>query len=175
MEKCSITGHRPKYFGFNYDENTQGFRDLQCSIEKLLRYLIKHNITVFYVGMALGSDIWSAEILLKLKSEFKNIKVNAVIPCKTQSERWSYSQKLRYDYIISHCEEVIYISDNYTNDCMLKRNDYLVKSCDVLMSIWNGDLNTGTGYTVQKAREKLLPNFVIQLPSYAVKKFLYKI
>ena len=48
---------------------------------------------------------------------------------------------------------MVYVSREYTSNCMLKRNHYLVDHSGVLLAVYNGAQRSGTGATVNYARK----------------------
>ena len=44
------------------------------------------------------------------------------------------------------------LQTHYSNDCMMKRNKYMVDKSDFVIAVWNGDAS-GTGNTVRYAKE----------------------
>lgn len=155
MEKsCAFTGHRPKRFSFGYDEGGLAFQKLNSVLIGEIRKLVKMGVTTFYTGMALGVDQWAALNVLHLKDEYP-VRLVAVRPCEEQANNWSTEQRYRYyDEILKHVDETILIQKPYTPDCMFKRNRYLVDHAAYLLAVHDGGARSGTGYTVQYAREQ---------------------
>ena len=57
-------------------------------LKKMLKKLIvqkiqEENTTAFLSGMALGTDMFAAEIVMELKEKFREITLTAVLPCRT--------------------------------------------------------------------------------------------
>ena len=79
MAVCMFTGHRPKGLPFGYNE-----KDCRCKkLKKMLKKLIvqkiqEENTSAFLSGMALGTDMFAAEIILELKRKFRDITLTAV-------------------------------------------------------------------------------------------------
>ena len=63
------------------------------------------------------------------------------------------SEQKRYRSILRQAEEVIYVNREYTSDCMLARNRYLVEHSSVLLAVYNGAYRSGTGMTVRYATQ----------------------
>jgi hypothetical protein len=53
-------------------------------------------------------------------------------------------------------DEVITISDSFSNFAYLKRNDYMISHSSQLIAYWDEISLGGTSYTVRKAYEKKL-------------------
>lgn len=151
---CTFTGHRPSSYSFGYDEENYDCLNLKAILVKQIGALIGNGVKTFLTGMALGADIWCAEIVLKFKEAYPDIRLIAVIPCETQADRWSVEQRERYFNILAKCDETVYISRHYTNDCMFRRNRWLIDHSSFVIAVYNGSPKGGTAYTVEYARRK---------------------
>ena len=110
-------------------------------------------VTHFITGMALGVDMYAAEIVLDLKSKYPHITLESAIPCETQAIKWSVASRERYYNIAAKCDKETMLQREYTPDCMDKRNRYMVDHADYILAVWNG-CPSGTGNTVRYAHKK---------------------
>lgn len=124
--------------------------DLKNRIYRQVEKLYEHGAVDFYTGMALGVDMWCAEAVLRLREIHPEIRLNAVIPCRGQENRWSAREQQRYQQILAQCSKVMCLSESYTKDCMMKRNRALVELCDLLVAVFDGKPG-GTKFTVDYA------------------------
>lgn len=152
MYKVSFTGYRPEKLPF-YSEDDPLCLELKARLNKEIKRLILDGAGEFHTGMAQGVDIWAAEEVLKLREEFTEIKLNAVIPCPEQADRWSDESRARYQRILRQCDKRITISPHYDKNCMKKRNYALVDLCDILVAVFDGKKG-GTMQTVNYAKSK---------------------
>lgn len=81
MKTLCFTGHRPNKFSFKYDESHPDCIKIKNLFKEKTEKAILRGCELFVVGMAIGVDIWSAEILLELKKTYPHIKLEAAIPC----------------------------------------------------------------------------------------------
>lgn len=151
---CAFTGHRPALYSFGYDEESYQCLKLKAIMAAQVAALIQNGVTTFLSGMALGADMWGAEIVLSHKERHPEIKLIAVLPCETQADRWSVEQRDRYFDILAKCDETVYISRHYTSSCMFKRNRWLIDHAGFVLAVYNGNQKGGTAYTVRYAFEK---------------------
>lgn len=149
MYRVSFTGYRPSKLGF-FGEDDPMCVDLKNRIAAKIAELCDRGASQFYTGMALGVDTWCAEAVLELKKTRRDITLTAVIPCRTQAEKWGEEEKRRYRDILRRCDRVICVCEQYTSDCMHKRNRALVELCDILLAVYDGK-SGGTKYTVDYA------------------------
>ncbi|MCH5207289.1 MAG: DUF1273 family protein [Oscillospiraceae bacterium] len=152
MYSVSFTGHRPEKLPY-FSEDDPMFIDMKQRLKAQIEKLIDEGADGFFSGMARGVDIWSAEIIIELKSKYPGLKLTAVIPCRTQTSNWDEDSVIRYNNILKQCDKAIYISDEYNKTCMLKRDRALVDMCDVLVAVFDGTKG-GTKYTVDYAEKK---------------------
>lgn len=147
MESVCFTGHRAVKI-----TNT-----LKIKLFSTLETLIKNGAVNFYNGGALGWDMLCAETILSLKSFYPHIELRLVLPCleQEQSQNWNSFQKERYQNIVNAADNIEFISQHYTNDCMKKRNARLVELSDCCVSYFNEkDYASGTGQTIRMAKSK---------------------
>ena len=138
---ASFSGHRVLGKDFDLDR-----------VKSSVLGLIKDGYDTFLVGMAIGFDTECFKVLLDLKKEF-SIKIIACIPCLNQAERFNCKQKEEYEYLLNLADDKIVISREYTNDCMKRRNKFLVEYSSVLISYLRHD-KSGTSSTVNYALKR---------------------
>ena len=49
-------------------------------------------------------------------------------------------------------DKVTFVSEEYSSDCMLKRNRYMVDKSELVIAVFNGTKSGGTWYTINYAR-----------------------
>lgn len=115
---CCFSGHRtlPK----------DKLSDISACLEQIIIEYINEGYRYFGTGGALGFDTLAAETILKLKNKYPFIKLILVLPCLSQTKGWKKTDIERYNYIKTQADKIVYISKDYTSDCMFKRNRHLV-------------------------------------------------
>ena len=158
---CAFTGHRPQNlpFGFNEeDKRCVWLKEILRS--KITRLIVEERISHFISGMAIGIDMYAAEIVLSLKKDCPGITLEGVIPCTSQADKWPEQLQKRYADIFSKCDKTTYIQKNYTFNCMYKRNKYMVDQADIILAVWDGSRG-GTANTVKYALSQNKPVQII--------------
>jgi predicted Rossmann fold nucleotide-binding protein DprA/Smf involved in DNA uptake len=115
-----------------------------------------YNILHIISGMAIGIDMICAELVLELKDSYQDSTLEAAIPNREQDLLWSQKYRDRYARILERCDSIHSVSEEYTDDCMEQRNEYMADKCDLLLAVWNGKPG-GTGNTVRYAEKKKKP------------------
>jgi uncharacterized phage-like protein YoqJ len=97
---CAFIGQDQSCFTFGFDEENQKCADLKLAMLNEISQLIEDGVTEFLSGMALGVDIWGAEIVLTLRNQGKPVRLVCVLPSEEQANRWSVSERNRYFTIL---------------------------------------------------------------------------
>ena len=91
--RCCFTGHRP--------EKLKQPEEFVCAaLEKEIRTAIADGFTAFISGMARGTDIWAAEIVLRLRDEGQPIKLVCASPYEGVDRGWKREWRERYQHVI---------------------------------------------------------------------------
>lgn len=151
-ETATITGHRPKFLPWGYNEDKQSCKNFKKEVAKIFNKLIDNKITTFLTGMAEGFDMIGTEILLELRKK-SEIKIIAIVPCINQEIKWNSFQQRRYWHLLSQCDDVIILTRTYYNGCMNDRNKYMINNSSICIACYNGK-SSGTENTVKYAKEK---------------------
>jgi len=163
MEKavtCTFTGHRENKLPWRGDESDPRCVRLKEQIYDAAEAVYEGGIRHYICGMATGCDMYFGEAVLRLREEHPEITLEAAIPCEGQSARWSPELRRRYDRIVRECDYQTVVGREYTPDCMLRRNRYMVDASAVLIAAYNGSPG-GTRSTLLYAMRQGLS--VIQL------------
>lgn len=140
---CCFTGHRIIPQG--------EYKGVSIRLEGIVRELISQGIIYYGAGGALGFDTLAAKCILKLRKEFPYIRLILVLPCLSQADRWSKTDRRVYDIIKAQADKVVYTSKEYTSECMHIRNRHLV-NCSGTCVCYLTQSKGGTFYTVDYAK-----------------------
>ena len=81
------------------------------------------------------------------------MELGAVVPFAGQPESFSDADKRRYADVLTAADRTVVLADSYSRGCYYRRNDYLVDHA-VRVVAWYIRRNSGTGYTVRRARHQ---------------------
>ena len=148
---CCFTGHRrlPK----------EKIEHILICLNQEVDNLISQGVTDFISGGALGFDQIAASLIVAKKEKgIYNVRLIFALPCRNQDEPWDAEQKRLYHSLLDEADEIIYVSEEYTDGCMKKRNRYMVDRAGYC--ICAQICPTGrTAQTVKYARKKGLRIF----------------
>lgn len=162
---CCFTGHRPLKFPWGYDEEWEDCVKLKLKLACEIEAMRQKGVTNFISGMAIGVDMWAAEIVLDLKRAYPQdtIELIAAIPFEGQANKWSVEYRERYFDILAQADQEFTFQEHYTKSCMHERNRFMVDNSAYMIAVFNGDKG-GTANTLHYAESKGL-NIVIINPN----------
>ena len=158
---CCFTGHRVQKLPWGPRETDPRCAALRIRMFDRLEELYDRGIRHFICGMAQGSDMLFCEEVLKLRDDKPGVTLEAALPCPQQSERWPEAYRTRYEDLVARCDYVTCVSGEYTEQCMRRRNEYMVDHSCVLLAVYSGSYG-GTMQTVNYARRSGLEVIVLE-------------
>ncbi len=180
---CSVTGHRPMGFPWDYkDKKCSAHKDYLQTMENLItKYITEKGYNYFIAGGAIGVDTDFAETVLRLRdTKFPHIKLEIAVPCENQELKWNEADKKKYHKILDRADFVNVLSKGYTRFCMQKRNEYMVNKSSMVFAFWNGEKKGGTWNTIHYMERKKHDFELIRLEGFtdevkSVEAFLYSL
>ncbi len=147
---CCFTGHRPESLYKNADDG-----EVYNRILKAVENAVLDGYTIFLCGGCRGGDFLFADAVLYARTKYPQIKLCFVLPCRDQASEWSRTDRDDYSRLLDSADDIVCLSEKYTNSCMQKRNRYMVDHSTLLIAAYNGT-SGGTEYTYNYANKRHL-------------------
>ena len=118
MRTCCFSGHRhlPQ----------ENLKSIITRLNDAIDNLIKQGVTDFISGGALGFDQIAASLILAKQEMGLPVRLILALPCQNQDALWNAEQRRLYHYLLGAADDICYISEQYSDNCMKKRNRYMV-------------------------------------------------
>ena len=153
-----ITGHRIHRVYEKHKDDI--IAQIDCELHELMD-AYDNNIEII-TGMALGPDVWFAELGLKY-----GLPVHAYIPFKGQEKFWTREEQAHYRSILHRAEKVIVVSDTPSKKAYLQRNTEMMKAAKHCIAIYDKNrIRSGTGHVVNNITKYGLSLYLIDLGEY---------
>lgn len=153
LHRCCFTGHRP-------EKLRRSEKEVRADLEYEIRKAVCDGLNVFISGMARGTDIAAAEIVLQLREEGYPVRLICASPYPGFENNWSRAWRTRYEAVIAKADLVRYIRPQYSKGCFQIRNEWLVNHSARVIAVFNGQ-PSGTKNTIDYALRKGIP--VVQI------------
>lgn len=156
---CAVTGHRPSRFKFKYSEDYSLCKKIKRAMFNQFKKLYdEQGVRRYYVGGALGVDMWAGELILRLKEQpgYGDIELIVVLPFEGHDAKWDERSKRRMDFLLRMCSDCVIVGKENCRESYIKRNCYMVDHADYLVAVYDNERNSrsGTVQFVKYARKK---------------------
>lgn len=154
-----VTGHRPQDLT---EHQIEFSKRALLGIGKQLKR--DHGTVEAISGMALGSDIWWAQIALKI-----GLDLAAYIPFETQKSRWSQTDQQLWTNLRSRAVREIVCGDSFAYKWLFVRNDRMIADSDLAIAVFDPTRTTGGTYdSVRKIRKLGKPMILVNIDDLEV-------
>lgn len=129
LYSCAITSQRPTRFKFKYQEYMTSCKRLKKRLHDVFAELYRRGVRRFYVGGALGVDLWAGEILLEMRrqEEYRELEIVLVYPFPGHDERWDPKSRERLRHLKENCDQFVMGSKIVGAQGYRERTAYMVE------------------------------------------------
>lgn len=152
-KRVAFTGYRPQKMPFGFDETDERCIDFKKRLRDTIENFIWQGYQHFISGGAMGMDMFAAEIVLELKTQYPQITLEMVSPFDDQAAKWKTEYQQRHRRLFQLADMTTAIGHEYTKSCIFARNRYLVNNADMLLAAYDGQPG-GTEMTIRYARQQ---------------------
>lgn len=145
---CAVTGHRPSRFKFKYSEDYSLCKKIKRAMfEQFKKLYDEQGVRRYYVGGALGVDMWAGELILRLKEQpgYGDIELIVVLPFQGHDAKWDERSKRRMDFLLRMCSDCVIVGKEDCRESYIKRNCYMVDHADFLVAVYDNERNLRSG------------------------------
>lgn len=138
MESCAVAGPKPTRFKFGYKEDNSLCRKIKKAMLRQFRRLYrKRGVRRFYIGGAIGVNLWVGELLLKLKEEpgYEDLELAVILPFSGHDAKWDVRSRKRLEYLVRHSVEHLTVGTEDCRESYISQNRYLVDNAQYLVAV----------------------------------------
>ena len=145
---CAITGHRPSRFKFKYSEDYALCKKSNANMLEVFRKLHdEKEVRRYYVGGALGVDMWAAEQILRLKEQpgYEDIELVVALPFVGHDAKWDQRSKRRMKLSLQQSSKKEVIGNEDGRESYITRNSDMVDQANYLVAGYDDARNLRSG------------------------------
>ena len=139
---CCVTGHR------EIPATEVAF--VKQALRKEVALAIAEGFTYFLSGMAKGTDLIFAEIVVEFCEGRADICLEAAIPYRDRLRRLEKT----HGKLLEHCGKITVVSEGYAKHVFAKRNQYMVERSERVIAVYDGRKTGGTAATIRMVEKK---------------------
>ena len=142
IKRCCCTGHRRL--------PADHAAALPAHIDAALDALYRLGCRDFYTGGAIGFDTLAAQRVIRFRAGHPDVRLILMLPCRDQSRGWSAEDMTAYRDILAECDAYRYVSEEYDEHAMYRRNMEMVGVSDACIAYVTRSAS-GAGQTLRAA------------------------
>ena len=138
MESCAVAGPKPTWYKFGYKEDNSLYRKIKkAMLQQFRRLYRKRGVRRFYIGGAIGVNLWAGELLLKLKEEpgYEDLELAVILPFPGHDAKWDVRSRKRLEYLVRHSVEHLTVGTEDCRESYISQNRYLVDHAQCLVAV----------------------------------------
>lgn len=136
---CCVTGHR--------DIPAGKAAYVKARLQEEIEQAVADGFTIFITGMAKGTDLLFAELVIAQKVQHPHLFLVAAIPYHS---RLTSADPL-FQKCLECCESVHVQQAEYSGGCFMRRNRYMVSLSSRVIAVYDGREKGGTLFTMRCA------------------------
>lgn len=151
--RCCFTGHRPDKLNITEEE-------LRRLLETEIRRAIARGFTTFITGMAMGTDLVAAEIVLRLREQNQRLKLICALPHPGFGLHWGGGWTERFQRVLAQADLERTICPSFSYASYQARNEWMCRHSNLVIAVFNGERG-GTKNTLDYAQRLDIPCVII--------------
>ena len=144
--------------GKNKEDNSLCRKIKKAMLRQFRRLYRKRGVRRFYIGGAIGVNLWAGELLLKLKAEpgYEDLELVVILPFPGHDAKWDVRSRKRLEYLVRHSVEHLTVGTEDCRESYISQNRYLVDHAQYLVAVSeeHREQETGSFQVTTYAREK---------------------
>ena len=151
--RCCFSGHRPEKLMIPEEQ-------LAVLLEDEIRKAIDNGFTTYITGMAKGTDLVAAEIVLRLREQDKRLKLICALPHPGFGLHWGGGWTERFQRVLAQADLERTICSSFSYASYQARNEWMCRHSGLVIAVFNGERG-GTKNTLDYARKIDVPCIII--------------
>ncbi|MEH7010404.1 DUF1273 domain-containing protein [Neobacillus niacini] len=152
MKVLAISGYKPFELGiFKNDHPSVLF--IKVALKKALNTMIEDGLEWVLISGQLGVELWTAEVVFELKSEFPDVKLAVITPFLDQEASWSENNTEWYKSILAQADFIDSVTKKgYEKPWQFRlKNQFFIEKSDALLLLYDQEKEGSPRYIYEMA------------------------
>lgn len=154
IKSVYVSGYRPHELGIFNDQHP-GVPIIKKALENELRTLLDDGLEWVIVSGQQGVETWAAEIVIKLKQEYPQLRYSIITPFLEIEKNWNEQNQQKYHSIVSQADFVTSVTKRpYEAPWQfIEKDKFIIQHTDALLLLYDEDQEASPKY-VKRLAEK---------------------
>jgi len=150
----AVSGYKPFELGI-FSDNHPGLPYIKKALADRLATLAEEGTEWIIITGQLGVELWAAETVLDLQTEYPSLKLCVLMPFLNQQEKWNENNRELYEFILSSADFVRALSERpYEGPWQFRnKNAFILHKSDCLLIMFDEEKGGSPKYLYEEARK----------------------
>ena len=152
IKVLAISGYKPFELGiFKNDHPSVTF--IKAAIKKELFQMLEEGLEWVLISGQLGVELWAAEVVFELKTEFPDVKLAVITPFLDQEASWSENNSEWYKSILAQADFIDSVTKKgYEKPWQFRlKNQFFIEKSDALLLLYDQEKEGSPKYIYEMA------------------------
>jgi uncharacterized phage-like protein YoqJ len=152
IKVLAISGYKPFELGiFKNDHPAVTF--IKAALKKELIPMMETGLEWVLISGQLGVELWAAEVVFELKSEFPDVKLAVITPFLDQEASWSENNSEWYKSILAQADFIDSVTKKgYEKPWQFRlKNQFFIEKSDALLLLYDQEKEGSPKYIYEMA------------------------
>ncbi|MGG1675187.1 DUF1273 domain-containing protein [Neobacillus sp. NRS-1170] len=150
----AISGYKPFELGVFKNDHPSVFY-IKAAIKKALMPMAEDGLEWVLISGQLGVELWAAEVVLELQSEFPELKLAVITPFLDQQASWNETNKEWYESILAQADFIDSVTKKgYEKPWQFRlKNQFFIEKSDGLLLLYDNEKEGSPKYLYELAQQ----------------------
>jgi uncharacterized phage-like protein YoqJ len=152
IKVLAISGYKPFELGIFKNDHPSVYY-IKAAIKKTLIPMIEDGLEWVLISGQLGMELWAAEVIFDLKSEYPDVKLAVITPFLEQEATWSEHNKEWYKSILAQANFIDSVTKKgYEKPWQFRmKNQFFIEKSDALLLFYDQEKEGSPRYIYEMA------------------------
>ncbi|MEH7495755.1 DUF1273 domain-containing protein [Neobacillus niacini] len=168
MKVLAISGYKPFELGI-FKNDHPAVLYIKAALKKELIRMMEAGLEWVLISGQLGVELWGAEVVFELKSEFPDVKLAVITPFLDQEASWSENNSEWYKSILAKADFIDSVTKKgYEKPWQFRlKNQFFIEKSDALLLLYDQEKEGSPKYIYEMAVEyQNKHSYTIQLVTF---------
>ncbi|MFP7297888.1 DUF1273 domain-containing protein [Neobacillus niacini] len=148
----AVSGYKPFELGI-FKNDHPSVHYIKEAIKKALFPMLEDGLEWVIISGQLGMELWAAEVIFELKSDFPDIKLAVITPFLEQEAAWSDNNKEWYKSILAQADFIDSVTKKkYEKPWQFRlKNQFFIEKSDALLLFYDHEKEGSPKYIYEMA------------------------
>ncbi|XJZ25923.1 DUF1273 domain-containing protein [Bacillota bacterium Lsc_1132] len=148
----AFSGYKPFEIGL-FQKNHPSVSYVKKAIKKEFLRMIDEGLEWVLISGQLGIELWGAEVVFELQSDYPELKLAVITPFIGQEDNWKDANKEWYESVLAQADFVDSVSKKgYEKPWQFRvKNQFFIEKSDVLLLVYDPEKEGSPKYLYEMA------------------------